>query len=71
MLKYGLIPMKLYITCTLIMINIPSMNSRGNDNDLLLIIQCCHTVFCKRMGFTSSIDNKGMLNFNVMAPFTR
>lgn len=47
MLMYGLTPMKLHITCTLIMISIPWMNSKGNHNDLILITQCYHTVFSK------------------------
>lgn len=47
MLMYGLTPMKLHITCTLIMISIPSMNNKENYNDLLLIVQYRHTVFCK------------------------
>lgn len=47
MLMYGLTPMKLHITCTFILINIPSTTSKENYKDLLLIIQCCHTVFCK------------------------
>lgn len=37
MLMYGLSPMKMHITCTLIMTSIPSMNSKENYNDLLLI----------------------------------
>lgn len=44
MLIYSLTPMKLHITCTLIMISMPSMNVEGNHNDLLLRIQCWHTM---------------------------